>query len=121
MKFITSSAIMLVAGLAAAPAAAQMGYGAPASQPPPQTSVQSNQAPANAEAAQGPKITVSSKAMKPISDLQAAVKANDFASIPAKVAAAQAVAQTKDDKYAIGILQRQAAMAANDNAARNVS
>jgi tetratricopeptide (TPR) repeat protein len=50
-------------------------------------------------------------------DLQTAVKANDTASIPAKIAAAQAVAQTKDDRYAIAKLQLDAAVAAKDSAA----
>ena len=63
-----------------------------------------------------PAIKLSSKAGKAIIELQKAVKANDVASIPAKLAAAQAVAQTKDDKYAIGKLQLDAALAAKDNA-----
>lgn len=111
MKFITSTAIVLAAGLSA-PAAAQ--YGASASAPPPSTSAQQGQAQAQAEA---PKIKLSSKAQKAIVDLQTAVKANDVANIPAKVQAAQAVAQTKDDHYAIGQLQLQAAVAAKNNAA----
>ena len=41
----------------------------------------------------------SSKALKAIVELQTAVNANDFANIPAKVAAAQAVATTKEDRY----------------------
>lgn len=113
MKLMTSTAIVLAAVISA-PAAAQMGYGAPASQPPPQTAAQQGQAP---QQAQGPKITISSKAAKAISDLQAAVKANDAANIPAKVAAAQAVAQTKDDRYAIARLQLNAAVAAKNSAA----
>jgi tetratricopeptide (TPR) repeat protein len=113
MKLITSTAIVLVAGLAAAPAAAQ--YGASSSAPPPQTAAPQGQA--QAEQAQGPKINLSGKAQKAILDLQTAVKANDVANIPAKLAAAQAVAQSKDDRYAIGVLQRQAALAANDNTA----
>lgn len=111
MKFITSTAIVLAAGLSA-PAAAQ--YGASASAPPPSTSAQQGQAQAQAEA---PKIKLSSKAQKAIIDLQTAVKANDVANIPAKVQAAQAVAQTKDDHYAIGQLQLQAAVAAKNDAA----
>jgi tetratricopeptide (TPR) repeat protein len=114
MKLMTSTAIALAASISA-PAAAQMGYGAPASQPPPQTAVQQGQA--QQPAGQGPKITISSKAAKAVSDLQAAVKANDVANIPAKVAAAQAVAQTKDDRYAIARLQLNAALAAKNNAA----
>ena len=111
MKFITSTAIVLAAGLSA-PAAAQ--YGASASAPPPSTSAQQGQAQTQAEA---PKIKLSSKAQKAIVDLQTAVKANDVANIPAKVQAAQAVAQTKDDHYAIGQLQLQAAVAAKNDAA----
>ena len=45
------------------------------------------------------------------------MKANDVANIPAKVQAAQAVASTKDDHYAIAQLQLQAAVAAKNNAA----
>jgi tetratricopeptide (TPR) repeat protein len=45
------------------------------------------------------------------------VQKNDVANIPAKVAAAQAVATTKEDKYLIGRMQLQAAIAAKDNAA----
>lgn len=115
-KFLTSTAIVLAAGLAAGPAAAQ--YMAPPP-PPPQTMPRVNQdsaEPAKTAATEG-KITVSSKASKAIGELQTAVRAKDFANVPAKVAAAEAVAQTKDDKYAIGLMQREAAMAANDNVA----
>lgn len=116
MKLMTSTAILLAAVISApAAAAGQMGYGAPAPQPPVQTAVPP--ADAQQQAAQGPKITVSSKASKAIMELQAAVKANDTANIPAKIAAAQAVAQTKDDRYAIAQLQLQAAVAAKNNAA----
>jgi tetratricopeptide (TPR) repeat protein len=111
MKFITSTAIVLAAGISV-PAAAQ--YGASGSAAPPATAAQQGQAQA---AAAQPKITVSSKASKAIMELQAAVKANDVANIPAKVAAAQAVAQTKDDRYAIAQLQLQAAVAAKNDAA----
>ena len=114
MKLITSSAIVLAAGISAAPAAAQ--YGASGSAAPPQTAAAQGQA---AEQAAQPKITVSSKAQKAILELQAAVKANDVANMPAKVAAAQAVAQTKDDRYAIAQLQLQAAVAAKNDAAMN--
>jgi hypothetical protein len=114
MKFIGTSAIVLVAALTAAPAAAQMGqYSAPP--PPPQTMPRTPQPEAQASTAPEPQIKVSSKALKAISELQAAVKANDVANIPAKAAAAQAVAQTKEDRYVIAQLQLQAAMAAKDN------
>jgi tetratricopeptide (TPR) repeat protein len=116
MKLISSTAIALVAGLIAAPAAAQMGYG-PQAQPstPQQTAVQPAQA--QAQPAQQGQIKVSSKAGKAITELQKAVVANDVANIPAKLAAAQAVASTKEDHYAIGQLQLKAALAAKDNSA----
>jgi tetratricopeptide (TPR) repeat protein len=100
---ITTAAFALIA--ASAPAMAQ----APAAQ---------NAAPAaqQAPAPQKP-IKVSGKASKAIADLQATVNKNDYANVPAKVAAAQAVASTPDDKYAIGELQLKAAIAAKDNAA----
>lgn len=117
MKFLTSTAIVLAAGLAAAPAAAQYNMpSAPPRQPTPQPAPQAA-APAQAEASAQPTIKISKQATKAIIDLQNAVKANDAANIPAKVAAANAVAQTKDDRYAIGRLQLQAAVAANNNQA----
>jgi len=116
MKLITTTAISLIAALSAVPAAAQ-GYGpAPAPtvpQPPAQPAAAAPAAPAAAQ----PKVMVSKKALKAIQELQKAVTGNDVANIPAKLAAAQAVATTKDDRYAIGILQRQAAIAAKDNVA----
>ena len=59
--------------------------------------------------------------MKAIIDLQTAVNANDTANIPAKVAAAQAVAETKEDRYLIGQMQLKAALASKDNAALAVA
>jgi tetratricopeptide (TPR) repeat protein len=112
MKVITSTAIVLAAGLSASPAAAQM-YGSAPPQQPQQTAVQPSQA---QEQAKGPQIKLSGKAAKAVMELQAAVKANDVANIPAKVAAAQAVAQSKDDRYAIARLQLQAALTAKNNA-----
>jgi tetratricopeptide (TPR) repeat protein len=114
MKLVTTTALALVAALVAAPAAAQYGaQNAPMRNTPepsdkPETSVSTSK---------GPSVKPSGKALKAIADLQAAVKANDTANIPAKVAAAQAVAQTKEDRYLIGLLQREAAVAANDNVA----
>jgi len=74
-------------------------------------------APATAQQAEAPKVKVSEAASPAIADLQKAVNANDVASIPAKLAAAQAKAKTKDDKYVVGQLQLKAALAAKDNAA----
>jgi tetratricopeptide (TPR) repeat protein len=57
---------------------------------------------------------LSSAAGKAIMDLQTAVTSHDTASIPAKLAAANAVAKTGDDRYAIGLLELKAATAAKD-------
>ena len=108
MKLITTTAIASIAAAAATPAAAQ--YGASAQQ---QTVPQ---APAQPKAAQV-QIKPSGKALKAIVDLQDTVKKNDFANVQAKVAAAQAVASTKEDRYLIGKLQLDAALAQKDNAA----
>lgn len=110
MKLITTTALALVAAFAAAPAAAQ--YGASSQQQPqqqPQTAAQPETKAAS--------IKPSSKALKAIVDLQDTVNKKDFANVPAKVAAAQAVASTKEDRYLIGKLQLDAARASNDNAA----
>jgi hypothetical protein len=97
-------------GLAiAAPAFGQMG-----------ASMESTPAPATAAkpaAPPGPKISPSKAALKAIIELQTAVNAKDAANIPAKVAAAQAVAKSKEDNYLIAVFQRQAALDAQDNAA----
>ncbi|HZU51448.1 MAG TPA: tetratricopeptide repeat protein [Sphingomicrobium sp.] len=100
MKLVTTTAIALVVAISAAPAVAQNNG--------------SQQQPA--QAAQ-PKITPSKGALKAIVDLQATVNKNDFANVPAKVAAANAVATTKEDRYLIGELQLKAAIAAKDSGA----
>lgn len=100
MKLITTTALALVAAAAfAVPAAAQGSKPAAAAQP-----------------AQ-PQIKPSSKALKAIIDLQDAVNKKDYASVPAKVAAAEAVASTKEDHYLIAQFQLQTAVAANDKPA----
>jgi tetratricopeptide (TPR) repeat protein len=63
-------------------------------------------------------LKVSRQAAKAIQELQETVKANNFAEVPAKAAAADAVARTVDDRYIIGVLRYQAATAAKDDAAR---
>lgn len=109
-------AALACAAFAAAPANAQQTYGAqPAPQQPAAGAGQQQPEQATA-AANSPK--VSRKAVKAIQDLQATVKANNFAEIPAKVAAADAVAQGPDDRYMIGVLRYQAAVTAKDDAAR---
>ena len=62
----------------------------------------------------GRKLDISKGAQKAIVDLQTAVNANDTVTIPAKLAAAQAVAKTNDDKFAIASNQTRAALKAND-------
>jgi tetratricopeptide (TPR) repeat protein len=98
MKLITTTALALVAAVSATPAGAQ-GKTAPAQQQ-----------------QQQPKITPSKGALKALVDLQNAVTKKDYASVPAKAAAAEAAATTKEDHYLIGQLQLQAAVAANDKA-----
>jgi len=99
MKPNLSTAFALALAAAAAPAAAQYdgSYGSPQPQPPvpqPQQSAAAAQAPAS--------IKPSKAAQNAIIALQTAVNANDVANIPAKLAAAQAVATTKEDRYLIG-------------------
>ncbi len=102
MKFTVPA---LGIGLAiAAPALAQMGASIDPT-PPPQA--QSPAKPGD--------VKPSSAALKAIVELQTAVNANDVANIPAKVAAAQKVAKTKEDRYIIGQLQLKAALASKDN------
>jgi tetratricopeptide (TPR) repeat protein len=108
MKLIASSAIALVAAVSTAPAAAQYNTPAPAQQ----QTVQGQQ-----QAAPAPAVKPSSKALKAIVELQTAVNKGDYASVPAKLAAAQAVASSKDDHYLIAQLQLKAALAGKDNAA----
>src|SRR6185503_309528 len=105
MKFRTITAFSLIAGFAAAPVIAQIG---PAQRDEPAK-------PAPVTQTGTPTIHVSPKASKAIADLQVAVKNKDYASVPAKVAAANAVASTANDHYVIGKLQMVAAVAANDN------
>lgn len=102
MKTImTAIALVFAAGLAtAAPAAAQQ------AQPAAQDSATLK--------THSPKVT--GAAGKALGDLQNAINKNDTASIPAKLAAAKAVASTPDDKYAVGILQLKAAGMAHDQA-----
>lgn len=67
------------------------------------------------------KVKVSKAAMKPLAELQAAVTANDAATIPAKLAAAQAVAKSTDEKLLVAQLQLKAALAANDETAQRAA
>lgn len=116
MKLITSTAIALVAAVSAAPAVAQYGSMAPAPAPRidvPRQEPQEQAAPAAAANSVKP----SKGALKALIALQDSVNKGDYASVPAKVAAANAVATTKEDRYLIGQMQLKAALAAKDNAA----
>ena len=120
MKLINNTALTLVLALSSAPAVGQYSYGS--SQQQAQQQQQQTQSENQQNAAQ-PQTVVrpSGKAMKAIVDLQNTVKKGDFVSVPAKVAAAQAVATTKEDRYLIARLQLDAAIAAKDNAAMAAS
>ncbi len=96
MKLFSTTAIAL-AFVTAAPAAAQ------------------NKGAAQPATAAPAKVTPSKKATPALIELQTAVQKKDWANVPAKVAAAQAVASTKEDRYLIGKFQLEAAVAANDN------
>jgi tetratricopeptide (TPR) repeat protein len=109
-------ALGIVLASTAAPAFAQYGYSAP--QQPAQATAAAQQGQQPAEQQQNePKIKPSPKALEAIVALQNAVRNKDWASVPEKLTAAQAVAKTKEDKYLIGIFQREAALGQHDNAA----
>ena len=119
-KLALTTALATIAALSAAPAAAQYTKGAD-SRPivvevPNKTTAEDTkrkpEAPADPNA-----IKLSKKASKAIIELQKAVQANDAATIPAKLAAAQAVAETPADRYAIGRLQLNVAQAAKNTEA----
>lgn len=97
----------------AAPASAQYGGAAPA-QPrvnlPPPTTQTTKPAPGER------KLNLSKAAAKAVRELQAAVDSNDTANLPAKLAAAQAVASTADEKYVVAQLQLKAAVASKNEA-----
>jgi tetratricopeptide (TPR) repeat protein len=115
MKLMITTAALAMAAVSA-PAAAQNYGSTPPPAQRPETATQTQQA-APQQASGVPTVQPSNKARKAIVELQNAVKANDVANIPAKVAAAQAVAQTKEDRYLIALFQGQAAVAAKDNVA----
>jgi len=62
------------------------------------------------------KIKISAAFAKVYDELIKAVEAKDAATVPAKVAAANAAAQTKEERYLVGQAQLKAGLAANDNA-----
>ena len=106
-----------MSAIALAVAAAAAGYAAPAmaQRAPTQTQARPQ---AQAQPQAEPQITPSKGAHKAILALQQAVNANDAANIPARVAEAQAVATTAEDRFLIASLRYRAARAANDDAAK---
>ncbi|HVM22597.1 MAG TPA: hypothetical protein VM308_04770 [Sphingomicrobium sp.] len=96
MRFIVPAAAMLAAAAIVSPVHAQGG---------------------NAQQQATPKLSLSKQATPALAELQAAVNANDVANIPAKIAAAKAAVQNKDDRALLGQLQLKAALASNDLAA----
>ena len=111
MKFVTKIAIGVCAIALAAPVSAQrLGQDRPKDAKPDVGKTTTTAATTTT----GRKLDISKEAQKAIVELQNAVNANDTANIPAKIAAAQAVAKTTDDKYFIAINQVKAAVAAND-------
>ena len=111
---ITTAALALLAvpAFAGAQVYGQYGTNGPQAQGPTQPTKQGE---ATAKTTEGKKIKLSGKAQKAVIDLQNAVNKADYASVPQKLAAAQAVASTADDKYAIGQLALKAALAQKDN------
>lgn len=110
----TTLVLLLATGGFAIASPAQAQYNTPTPAPTIQTPQNTAQAPAKGDS--GYKPSISNAARKEIVALEAAVKAKNTAAIPAAVAAAQAKAKTKDDRYVIGQLQLRAAIDANDNA-----
>lgn len=117
MKFMISTAALALVAVSASAAAQDYGSrGAPTQVPQPREESQP-------EAAQQktPTVKPSNKALKALVELQNAVKANDTANIPAKIAAAQAVASTPEDRYLIAQFQLQAAAKSNDMVAASAA
>jgi tetratricopeptide (TPR) repeat protein len=104
---LTTTALGVILALSAVPATAQLT----------RQMSQDDVEKANPKQQNGePQLQPSNGALKAIVDLQTSVNANDYASVPAKVAAAQKVAKTPVDRYLISQLQLKAALAAKDNA-----
>ena len=109
----TASALTIAAALAS-PSAALAQYGSSA--PPPSTAAPNRDQGKSTTAAKGAQrqLKLSEKAQPAIIALQTAVKAKNSAAVGGLSTAAQAVAKTPDDRYAIGTLLLQAAIDAND-------
>ena len=122
MKLKTLTLTFTTIGLVALPTAALAQYGAP---PAPSIRAQvddrskkdeakTTTTTTSATSSTGKKLVVSPAAQKALIALQTAVNANDTATIPAMLAAAQAVAKSADEKYFVASNQIKASLAAND-------
>jgi tetratricopeptide (TPR) repeat protein len=107
MKSITKMFALMLAATSA-PALAQYASSPQYSPPSPPAT------PATPSAAAQGTVKPSSRAMKPLMELQTAITSGDTASIPAKLAAAKAAASTKEDRYLVARFQLNAAAATND-------
>lgn len=117
MMKLTTTALALVLAATAAPAFAQYMPPPPPAQTP-QTAMQpQSKDEQKPEAKISGSVQPSGKARKALVELQKAVDANDVANIPAKLAAAEAVASTKEDRYLIGQMRLKSALKTNDSAA----
>ena len=116
MKLTTTALALVLTAAASGTAYAQYGMQAPPPQNP-QTAAPAQAQQQGEQPAAKPGVKPSAKAQKALVELQKAVDANDVANIPAKLAAAEAVASTKEDRYLIGQMRLKAALAAKDNAA----
>ena len=115
MKLFSTTALALGASMTAVPAVAQDYGSRPQAMQPQMEQPAQKASPARGAQAAPLKVTPSKKATPALIELQTAVQKKDVANIPAKLAAAQAVATTKEDRYLIGKFQLEAAVAANDN------
>ena len=121
MKFSTKICLAALATTVAFPALAQrmpVGGSSTNKKAPdgslPQETSETQTTTTSATLSTGRKLDISKGAQKALVELQTAVNANNTATIPAKLAAAQAVAKTNDDKFVIATNQTKAALAAND-------
>ena len=112
MKSLTTTALGLILAASAMPVLAQSSYGSRGAEN--QAAPQQGTEETTTDKTSG--IKPSKQAQKAFVELQRAVNANDTANIPAKLAAAQAVANTPEDKYLLAQFQLKIALAANNNA-----
>ena len=114
-RAVSTASALTIAATLVSPAVANAQYGSSA--PPPSTAAPSRDESRSTAPAKGAQrqLKLSEKAQPAIIALQTAVKAKNAAAVPGLSTAAQAVAKTPDDRYAIGTLLLQAAIDANDS------